>query len=131
MNPWTNEAHFGMVAIDPGPAEVVVIDGDGDEWLDNGSQVILESESGVRQVRALKDEGYLYVRLFVDGTYAWDTTPVTLGFDVLAGGSDGLPGYPDAPDGSDYAITVGPGADAQVWVRASNDQFAIRYGSGP
>ncbi len=128
MNPWTNEAHFGMVAIDPGPADVVVIDGDGDEWLDNGSQVILESETGIRQVRALKDEGYLYLRLFVDGTYAWDTTPVTLGFDVLAGGTDGLPGYPDALDGSDYAITVGPGAEAQVWVRASNDQFAIRYG---
>ena len=28
MNPWTNEAHFGMVAVEPGFAPVVIIDGD-------------------------------------------------------------------------------------------------------
>lgn len=128
MNPWTNEAHFGMVAVEPGLAPPVIIDGDDEEWKQNGSQVILESSTGVRQVRALKDEGYLYLRLFVDGAYAWDADPVTIGFDVLPGGTDGLPARPDAPDGSDYAITLGPGAEAQVWLRASNDQFAVRYG---
>jgi len=128
MNPWTNEAHFGVVSIDPGDEPAVVVDGDDGEWRTNGSQVIYESPGGIRQVRALKDEGYLYLRLLVDGVDAWEVDPVVIGFDVLAGGRDGLPGQPDAPAGSDYAIVVDDGG-ARVWVRASTDQLAILYGS--
>ena len=128
MNPWTNEAHFGMVAVEPGTAPIVIIDGDDTEWIANRSQVILENDEGVREIRAVKDEGYLYLRLLIDGAYAWDEKPVTIGFDVLAGGIDGLPGAPDAPAGSDYAITIGPQGLAQAWVRASNDPFTIPYG---
>ena len=128
MNPWTNEAHFGMVAVEPGLEPVVVIDGDDREWLDNKSQVISENSSGIREVRAVKDPGYLYLKLVVDGEFAWDSQGVTIGFDVLDGGKDGLPGIPGAPDGYDYAITVGPDAVAQVWVRALVDQHGVRYG---
>ena len=98
------------------------------EWASNGSQVILENASGVREVRAVKDEGYLYLRVIVDGEYAWDTDPLVLGFDVLAGGDDGLPGAPDAGGTYDYAITIGPEAVAQAWVRAAIDPHGVRYG---
>ena len=125
-NPWTNEANFGVLAMDPGPSQMVVLDGDEEEWTDNGSQVILESDGAVREVRALKDEGYLYLRIRTDGNDQWRERPVVIGFDVLAGDSGGLPGtngiYPEA----DYAVVL-DGDDGRMLVRASNDPYGIQY----
>jgi len=89
-DPWTNEANFGVVATDPGSAQTVVLDGDDSEWTENGSQVIFESTGSVREVRALKDEGYLYLRIRTDEGDLWRETPVVVGFDVLAGDAAGF-----------------------------------------
>ena len=125
-NPWTNEANFGVLAMDPGSSQAVVLDGDEKEWADNGSQVILESDGAVREVRALEDEGFLYLRIRTDGNDLWRETPVVVGFDVLAGDSGGLPNtngiYPEA----DYAVML-DGDAGHMMVRASNDPYGIQY----
>jgi hypothetical protein len=108
----------------------VVIDGDDSEWEDNGSQVILESRDAVREMRALHDEGYLYLRLVVDEPELWVRETITIGFDVLAGGNGGLPGHPGLDPDADYTATLGPGDSGAVYVRASNDPFILLYGAG-
>ena len=126
VNPWTNEAHFGVVATDPGSRQVVDLDGDEGEWTENSSQVILESTGAVREVRALKDEGYLYLRIRTNEPGLWLETPVIIGFEVLDGDSGGLPGTDGIYPQSDYAIVL-DGDEGRMLVRASNDPYAIQY----
>jgi hypothetical protein len=125
-NPWTNEAHFGVLATEPGEAPVVIIDGDDSEWLANGSQVILESDTGVREVRAVKDEAYLHLLIRTDEAEAWQVEPIVIGLDVLTGSGGGAP-FAKSDLGADYAVVIGPGATAEVMVRASNDPYLMRY----
>ena len=127
MNPWTNEAHFGLVAVEPGAEPVVVIDGEASEWTENGSQVIMEGRGPVREIRAIQDEGYLYLRLLTDQVESWNSTPITVGFDLIDGGNGGLPGLAGVVSEADYALTI-DSDEAMVWVRASNDPFLIQYG---
>ena len=128
LNPWTNEEHFGLVATDPGKTDVVTVGGDGGEWLTNGSQVILESRGPLREVRAVKDEGYLYLHLVLRDPDFWKTHAVTIGFDVLPGASGGLPDLGGRYPAADYAVVLGPGTNGRALVRASNDQYVILYG---
>lgn len=127
-NAWTNESHFGIIATDPGERPVVVVDGDGDEWETNGSQVLLESQGAVREVRAVKDEGFLYLRMQIDEAESWRTEPIVVGLDLIDGGNGGLPGTDGVAVEADYAVVLGPGEDdGRVMVRASNDPYLIRW----
>jgi len=126
-NTWTNEAHFGILAVEPGVRPVVTIDGEDTEWVDNGSQVILESPTGVREVRAVADEGFLYLRIRTDGEETWREESITIGLDLLSGGNGGLPGTNGIHAQADYAVILGPNEEGTVLVRASNDPYGIRY----
>jgi hypothetical protein len=90
------------------------------------SRVILESTGAVREVRALKDEGFLYLRIRTDENDLWRETPLVIGLDVIAGASGALPNtdgiYPEA----DYAVVL-DGDSGHMMVRASNDPYAIQY----
>jgi hypothetical protein len=127
-NPWTNEEHFGLLAMEPGKTAVVTVDGNGGEWQTNRSQVIFESRGPLREIRAAKDEGYLYLRLVLRDPDFWRRHTVTLGFDVLPGVSGGLPGLGGRYPAADYAVVLGPGTIGRALVRASNDQYVILYG---
>jgi hypothetical protein len=128
QNMWTNEAHFGILAVGAGDTPVVIIDGEVSEWDDNGSQVIFESPVGVREVRAVKDESFLHLLIRTDGDDVWREQPVVIGIDVIAGGGGGLPGANGADPDADYAVVIGPTEDdGSVMVRASNDPYAIQY----
>jgi hypothetical protein len=128
VNPWTNEEHFGLLAMDPGATQVVTIDGRGSEWTANGSQVIYEGAEGLREARAVKDEGYLYLRLVVDDPTVWKNEAVTIGLDAISGGNRGLPGLSGKDPEADYAVVLGPGPKGEVYVEASNDQASILWG---
>ena len=130
LNPLTNEEHFGLVATDPGAQPVVTVDGNGGEWLANGSQVIEESRGPLREVRAAKDEGYLYLRLVLDDPSAWQREAVTIGIDVVPGGNGGLPELPHADPGADYAVVLGPGRLGSSLVSSRDDPFWVTYGLG-
>jgi hypothetical protein len=128
VNPLTNEEHFGLVATDPGARPVVTVDGKGGEWLSNSSQVIEESRGALREVRAVKDEGYLYLRLVLNDPSAWQHQAITIGVDVLPGGGGGLPGLPHADPGADYAVVLGPGRQGSSLVSSRDDPFWVTYG---
>lgn len=107
-NDLTNEEFFGMIAAQPGSKPAVVLDGKDDEWSSNGSQVIAESPGPVREVRAVKDEQNLYLRLRLDQSESWREHPITIGLDLRAGGNRGLPNHPGVFPTADAALVVGP-----------------------
>jgi hypothetical protein len=129
-NDLTNEEHFGLVASEPGSEPVVVLDGKDDEWEGNGSQVIAESDGEVREVRAVKDEQYLYLRLLLDDEESWREHPVTVGIDVRPGENGGLPGHDGVFPEADVAVVVGPGDAAELLQAAWWEPTRVRYGLG-
>jgi hypothetical protein len=123
----TNEQFFGLIAAEPGSKPVVVLDGSDDEWAENGSQVIAESRGPVREMRAVKDEGYLYLLLRLDQSESWREHPVTIGLDPRPGSNRGLPGHPGVFPDADVALVVGPDR-AQLFQAAWWEPTRIRYG---
>jgi len=128
-NDLTNEEFFGILAADPGTKPVVMLDGKDDEWETNGSQVIAESRGAVREVRAVKDEQNLYLRLRLDQDDSWREHPVTIGLDVRPGSNRGLPGQPGVYPDADVAVVVGP-EHAELLQAAWWEPTRIRYGLG-
>jgi hypothetical protein len=116
LSQFTNEEHFGVIATEPGTHPVVRLDGRDGEWKRNASQVIAESRGAVREVRAVKDAEYLYLRVLLDHANAWRTRPLELGFDVRPGGGD------------EVRLQVGPGDHARARWAARNDAFSALYG---
>jgi hypothetical protein len=130
-NDLTNEKFFGLVSAAPGTEPIVVLDGSDREWKENGSQVIAEAQGGaVREVRAVKDERALYLRLLLHELEAWRDEPVTVGIDVRPGENRGLPNtrgvYPEA----DVAVVLGPDDEAELLQAAWWEPTRIRYGLG-
>lgn len=123
MNAWTNEAHFGLVAADPGLADTIVLDGDGGEWEDR-SRVLAEGRGSIRELRAVHDEGYLYLRIVTDQPESWESRPLMLGFDVIDGEGAGIGGgvFPAA----DYRIVL-DAEGARVEVRSDADPMLNDY----
>jgi hypothetical protein len=128
-NDLTNEERFGIVAAEPGTAPVVVLDGRDSEWETNGSQVIAESRGPVREVRAVKDEQYLYLRLRLDESESWRERPVTVGLDVRPGENGGLRGHPGVFLEADASLVVGP-EEAELLQAAWWEPTRLRYGLG-
>ena len=130
-DPMTNEQYFGIIAADPGKTPAVTLDGKDDEWTKNGSQVIAESRGPVREVRAVKDEEYLYLRLRLDQKNSWQKTPITVGFNVQPGGNKGLPGLHGFDPKAEVAITIGPGDRAHIkqaaWIDPVLFQYSVAY----
>jgi hypothetical protein len=116
-----------VVAADPGSKPAVVLDGKDDEWDKNGSRVIGTSPGPVREVRAVKDEGYLYLLLRLDQPESWRGHPVTIGLDTRPGGNRGLPNQPGVFPDADAALVVGPDR-AQLFQAAWWEPTRVRYG---
>ena len=126
FNTWTNESNFGVIAADPGDQTRVVIDGDGSDWVANGSEVIWSGGGVVREVRATHDEGFLYLNIeFGDGV-ALDTDAVTIGIDILDGPAGEHRRGPRAA--AEYAAVLGPGTEGRMEVRSDIDPFLVQFG---
>jgi hypothetical protein len=82
----------------------------------------------VREVRALKDEEHLYLRLLLDKGEAWRKHPITIGLDMRQGGNKGLPGLPGVDPGAEVAITIGPGDHARLRWASWVDPIPFMYG---
>ena len=126
-NDLTNEEFFGLLAADPGSKPAVVLDGKDGEWETNSSQVIAESRGPVREVRAVKDEQYLYLRLVLDQSESWREHPITIGLDNRPGGNRGLPNHPGVFPTADVALVVGPD-HAQLFQAAWWEPTRVFYG---
>jgi len=129
LNPLTNESAFGLLAMDPGSAGApIVVDGRDEDWKVGNSQAVFESNSALREIRVTHDEGYLYLRIALEEEQVWNENPVAVGFDVVPGGNGGLPGAPALGAAADTAIVVGPGHEANAFIRASNDYNDLLLG---
>ena len=126
-NDLTNEEFFGLVAADPGSEPAVILDGKDDEWDTNGSELISESDGPVREVRAVKDEQYLYLCLRLDRSESWREDPITIGLDTRPGGNRGLPDHPGVFPSADAALVIGRD-DAQLFQAAWWEPTRLQYG---
>jgi hypothetical protein len=126
-NDLTNEEFFGLIAAEPGSEPAVVLDGEDGEWDSNGSEPIAESSGLVREVRAVKDEQYLYLLLRLDQSESWRERPITIGFDNRPGGNRGLPNHPGVFPDADAALVVGPDR-AQLLQAAWWEPTRLQYG---
>ena len=124
MNTWTNEAHFGLVASEPGLAGTLVLDGDGTEWPEH-SRAVAETRQSIREVRAANDEGFLYLKLVTDQPETWIVEPISIGFDVLEGEGSGI-GQSGAFPEADYRLVI-DGLDARIEVRSAADPMLNAY----
>lgn len=123
MNAWTNEAHFGLIASEPGLADVIVLDGDGTDW-DGTSVALAEGRGNIREVRAAHDEGYLYLRVITNRPDIWQTEEIQIGFDVIDGRGTGIGDgrFPEA----DYRMRL-IGDEARIEVRSDADPMLNAY----
>ena len=115
-NALTNEEQFGIVAADPaGPPA-------------DGGEVIGGGAGSVREVRAAKDEEYLYLRLRLSQPAPWRSGRFAIGFDVRPGGNGGLPGMPGVDPSADVALTIDREGVARMAQAAWVDPIAFMYG---
>jgi len=129
-NDLTNEEHFGVVSTDPGTESVAVLDGSDKEWSANGSQVVAESATSVREVRAVKDEQALYLCLRLDQDESWQEHRIVVGLDARPGSNGGLPGMPGVYPQADVAFVLGPAQHAELLQAAWWEPTRITYGVG-
>jgi hypothetical protein len=129
-NPLTNEEHFGILAVEAGATQKVVLDGKDKEWTRGQSQVILEAKGPVAEVRATHDEESLYLRIrFADPkVQPWATEELAVGLQVYPEPNKGLPGRPGVSPESNVAILVGPGNVAKLRIASWTDPVAFEFG---
>ena len=133
-NPLTNEEHFGILAIEAGTTQKVVIDGKDSEWSRAQSQVIFESAGPVSEVRATHDEESLYVRIRFSkkettaGLEPWAREELAVGLQVFPEPNKGLPERPGVSPESNVAILVGPGNTAKLRIASWMDPTLFEYG---
>ena len=84
----------------------------------------------MREVRAVKDERRLYLRLLLDEPESWREQPIIVGIDVRPGENHGLPGNPGVYPEADVAVVIGPEDEADLLQAAWWEPTRIRYGLG-
>ena len=129
-NDLTNEERFGLVATEPGTEPTVVLEGKDDEWDDNGSQVIAESRGEAREVRAVRDEQYLYLLLRSTRTRPGASTPSRSASTCVPGGNAGVPGHDGVYPQAEVAAVVGPDDQAELFQAAWWEPTRVQYGLG-
>jgi hypothetical protein len=127
-NALTNEESFGLMAAEAALEDEVTIDGDETEWEGGSapSQVLWESEEGLRQIRVAHDEAYLYVVLRFDDS--GEISDSVIGLDVRPGGNGDLPWPgPASMEDAEVALLLGPD-QLEIQRAAWTDELAFLYG---
>ena len=127
-NPLTNEEHFGVIAMEAGETQKVVLDGNDNEWTDKQSKVIAKAAGPITEVRATHDEESLYLRVKFAKDYAWTSQEIGVGLDLHPEGNGGLPGRPGALPDADVAVLVGPGNTAKLRIATWMDPLPFEMG---
>jgi hypothetical protein len=119
-----NEAHFGVIAADPGLAPVLRLGDPPQEWWDHSRR--LDAGGPLRAWSVAHDEGYLYLQLELDTPLATSLA----GHLTLAVDTDPAAGAPTLPDGAppagaDTGVTVSD-AEARLSITAERDPTTVR-----
>ncbi len=127
-NPLTNEEHFGVIAMEAGETQKVVLDGNDNEWTDKQSKVIAKASGPITEVRTTHDEESLYLRVKFAKDFAWTSQEIGLGLDLHPEGNGGLPGRPGVLPEADVALLVGPGNTAKLRIATWMDPLPFEMG---
>ena len=122
---FTNEEHFGLIATEPGPEDVVVIDGKDGEWKQDAA--IGRGRCSVREVSAVSDAENVYLRLQVTPGL-WEEKRILIGLDGRAGGNGGLPGTNGLDPAAEMAVVITPGGEAHMLHAAWIEPLSFEYG---
>jgi hypothetical protein len=121
----TNEEHFGLIAMEPGPSDAVVLDGSDREW--HPPTEIGRGSRSVRVVNATSDAENVYLRLRV-APELWRRKRIVIGLDARPGGNRGLPGAPGVDPDAEMAVVIEPGGAAHMLHAAWIEPLAFQYG---
>ncbi|MFI2859101.1 hypothetical protein ACH6EH_18540 [Paenibacillus sp. JSM ZJ436] len=89
LNVLTNEKMFGVLAMEPGKASLLHVDGSLGDWDQLGEGEAVEwisPSSGVQRMKVTHDEAYLYVGLELDRSFDPLQHTLWIGADTQAGG---------------------------------------------
>ncbi len=133
MNVLTNEAFFGLLAMDSSKTDDLIIDGKREDWEKlphQEKQQITTRLRGIREVWMTHDEGYVYVGARLEKPFDPEREKLVFGVDTLPGGNrhaKELPGLA-LDEGLEAVILLGKGEESEVKL-ASNYDFHLRlYG---
>ncbi|MDH7478701.1 MAG: hypothetical protein QHH02_01680, partial [Syntrophomonadaceae bacterium] len=128
LNRLTNEENFGILAVEPGEAARVLLDGRLDDWNAIGGLTKRGFGDG-SELMVTSDEGYLYLALYRPGGWDWSKEEIHLGFDTLPGGNTTAPGLPVRFDqGLEFLLSVSGRERAVLRVASAYDQHTFLYG---
>lgn len=124
-NVFTNEEHFGIIAAEPGPSDLVVLDGREDEWANVAS--IGHGTRSVGDVAATSDAENVYLRIKVTPEL-WRRKRLVIGLDGRPGGNRGLPDLPRVDSEAEMAVVIEPGGEARMYHAGWIETLGLRYG---
>ncbi len=131
FNRLTNEANFGLLAVEAGETQRIVLDGRVNDW--NALTDVTEQSYPAFDVAMTHDEAYVYFKLR-KSEGPWDfTNPAhhfLLGFDIVPGGSHSASGIA----GSSFAQPIEflldfQGEGSYLYIQSSHDPHTWLYGA--
>ncbi|MGI6186534.1 MAG: hypothetical protein ACOYIL_08635, partial [Brevibacillus sp.] len=132
-NELTNESFFGLLAMDAGKEDDLVIDGKADDWDRLPAEEKRKMPAhmpGFRDIWMTHDEAYVYLLARLDGAFQPEKETLYLGFDTIPGGnrqSGELPGL-SLDEGLEALAVLGTEQESQVKLAAQYDFHRRLYG---
>ncbi len=134
LNVLTNEKMFGVLAMQPGKEEMLVMDGNLADWdeLPEGEVTHWQgNDSGVKGMRMTHDEAYLYIGMELDQEFDPKKSKLYIGADTIDGGElpkKELAGRTITGGGLETLIELGKGSESQVKIAPTYDFHKRLYG---
>jgi len=128
LNRLTNEENFGLLAVEPGIENRIILDGKREDWDKIRNLTSINMDDG-SQMMATSDEGYLYISVNRPQGWNWLQDGLTIGFDTLPGGNQtiGNSGI-NFKEGVEFILSLLNDKSGNLQVTSSYDQHTYRYG---
>lgn len=134
-NRLTNEEHFGMITVEPGPSQeqMIVTDGETDDWTRRADDVLLFDNPSDMTMRVIHDESDLHLVIEKkSGEWDFSKEELYLGFSTIAGGSTKVQGLEEVAfsgDGLEFLASIRGKEDARILVNSGYDLHTWYYGA--
>lgn len=134
LNVLTNEKMFGVLAMEAGKQNQLLIDGSLDDWSSVVEGEVQQWQGDVEGIESMKmthDEAYVYIGITLNEAFDPDKTKLSIGTDTLVGGNqpaEELPGKTIEGGDLETVITVGKDEESAVNIAKSYDFNQRLYG---